>query len=317
MSLKYEKDNLTSKFSKSTFPEKLIEKDCLKHKNILFNEQADIPINVLNDNKPINLKDSYFFEENADLKKKQRHGHNNRNYQNKDWKKSEEDKEVMDFFDDFKGRSNPQKVVNFFKEKRNADLKTVNTNNFCVINQEFINGNDLSKKLDVVTISETNVDSFFDDPDKFFNSNNTNVKKVEEALINPQPKKSEIPSEILPINITNIYLINKCLEYPKKYPLWYIFHPMAKSSFGPISSVNIEEMYKSKMINDETEIRLIDVYNIEGVKPFEFVKFKNVINNSITSKIQISNLMDVINTLGSPDKTKMKEKSENSVFNQK
>ena len=54
------------------------------------------------------------------------------------------------------------------------------------------------------------------------------------------------------INLKNAFRINKYLRYGKEQPLWYIFHPVAKSSFGPCSTQNFEEMYFGQIFNGQS-----------------------------------------------------------------
>jgi len=62
----------------------------------------------------------------------------------------------------------------------------------------------------------------------------------------------------------NIFKINESLNYSKDEPFWYINQPLTKSSIGPISSTNLEKMYKDNLINLFTDIRMIDIFNINS-----------------------------------------------------
>ncbi len=105
---------------------------------------------------------------------------------------------------------------------------------------------------------------------------------MEEFTPDPDPKK---------INFKNAFRVNDYLKYGKDQPLWYIFHPVAKSSFGPCSSLNLEEMYIGNMVNGQSEIRFIDIYNLKNLKPFSFFKLKELDNPKIIENIEISGLL--------------------------
>ena len=72
--------------------------------------------------------------------------------------------------------------------------------------------------------------------------------------------------------------------------MWYIFHPIAKSSFGPCSSENLEEMYNGGMVDGQSEVRFIDIYNIKDKKPFSFFKLKDLEDVKFIDEIEISSL---------------------------
>jgi len=65
---------------------------------------------------------------------------------------------------------------------------------------------------------------------------------------------------------------------------------VAKSSFGPCSTANLEEMYNGNMVNGQSEIRFIDIYNLKNQKPFTFFKLKELENPKIMDNIDISSL---------------------------
>ncbi len=66
---------------------------------------------------------------------------------------------------------------------------------------------------------------------------------------------------------------------------------MAKSSFGPCSSVDLEEMYSSNMLDGQSEIRFIDLYSIKNKKPFSFFKLKDLEDPKILDLIDLSELV--------------------------
>jgi hypothetical protein len=95
-----------------------------------------------------------------------------------------------------------------------------------------------------------------------------------------------------PVNIKLIYKINEKLKFPRNDPLWYIYHIHSKSSFGPVSSSQVEEMYNMKHIDGQTEIRFIDIFKIKGKGPFAFFRLKEIENqNLLRDLIDPSNLI--------------------------
>jgi len=78
------------------------------------------------------------------------------------------------------------------------------------------------------------------------------------------------------LNFKKIYEINKALKYPEVKPLWYINHPEANSSFGPLSTKQLEVMYSNKQINEATKIRFIDLFKFKNKANFEFVVMKEL-----------------------------------------
>jgi len=66
---------------------------------------------------------------------------------------------------------------------------------------------------------------------------------------------------------------------------------VAKSSFGPCSTANLEEMYIGNMVNGQSEIRFIDIYNLKNQKPFAFFRLKELDNPKIVENIDISSLL--------------------------
>lgn len=92
---------------------------------------------------------------------------------------------------------------------------------------------------------------------------------------NPSKSKNLI---FTPVKISMVYKINEKLKYPKGDPLWYIYHTVAKSSFGPISSIQLEEIYNNKNIDGQTDVRFIDIFKIKNKGPFSYFKLKEIEN---------------------------------------
>ncbi len=109
-----------------------------------------------------------------------------------------------------------------------------------------------------------------------------------------QKEEKSIPftiSDPKKFDFRNVHRINKYLNCTKKDLLWYIFHPIAKSSFGPCSSENLEEMYSGGMVDGQSEIRFIDVYNLKNKMPFTFFKLKELEDIKFIDEIELSSLV--------------------------
>ena len=89
----------------------------------------------------------------------------------------------------------------------------------------------------------------------------------------------------------NIQRINKYLGFQGADNLWYIFHPVAKSSFGPCSSENLQEMYTAGMLDGESELRFIDVYCLKNTDPFSFFKLKDMEDPRFINRIEPSAIL--------------------------
>lgn len=89
----------------------------------------------------------------------------------------------------------------------------------------------------------------------------------------------------------NIQRINKYLGFQGADNLWYIFHPVAKSSFGPCSSENLQEMYNAGMLDGQSELRFIDVYCLRNTEPFSFFKLKDMESQYFLKKIEPSTIL--------------------------
>ncbi len=92
------------------------------------------------------------------------------------------------------------------------------------------------------------------------------------------------------LNFKKIYQINKQLKYPENKPLWYINHPEANSSFGPLSTKQLDDMYTKKEINKTTKIRFIDLIKFKNKANFEFINIKELETPNILMDIEMSGL---------------------------
>jgi hypothetical protein len=124
------------------------------------------------------------------------------------------------------------------------------------------------------------------DVDDFFGENKTQVQ-VEDVSYNYFKKSTNYMK--LPL-VDCVYIVNDKINYPRNQPLWYVYHTEAESSYGPLSSEEIEQMINSKLLDAEGKIRLIDVFLYRGCKQFEFFYLKDIQLDNFADSIKVSNL---------------------------
>jgi len=124
-------------------------------------------------------------------------------------------------------------------------------------------------------------------------------KEVKETKQETPKKESKVekPEPECDVDFSMLYLVNQKLNYPKEQPLWYIYHMVGKSSYGPLSSKVLEEMYRMQQLGKDTEIRLLDVFSFKNQKPFSFVKFIDIFEKGFLDKIVTSSLMCIVDTI--------------------
>lgn len=238
-------------------------------------------MNILNYNKPsntINLP-SGLYEKHKEIFEKtsqpfknskidysscvyeRKQGHSSKNNhikENSKWKKQEKDEESNDFFDNFKGKFNQIEVNNLRRQM------IIESNHEVSLHY---NG----KRLIDNKRKTFSVDDFFDE------------ESSEKPFI-----KSNV---YLNIGINEcINKVNEKLKYSMEKPLWYIYHEGAESSYGPLSSKNIIEMLEIKMLNEQSKIRLIDVYVYRGKEQFKFFNIKDIKLDNFIDNIRVSDL---------------------------
>ena len=169
---------------------------------------------------------------------------------------------------------------------------------------------------------------FTDDIKEDIDKEHENIKKIDEA-------KKEIieveANEIKDINLKNftqqnftakedfsstinfkkINEINNQLRYPNNKPLWYIFHNETNSSFGPLSTNQLENLFFEKVIDSSTKIRFIDLIKFKNKGNFEYVELKDLESNDIIFEIEMTGLYkNLSNELSS-----LKKYEENQLIN--
>jgi len=246
-----------------------------------------------------------------------------------------DDPEANDFFDNFKGKSDKNQVKQFITEKKSLfELKISNETDIiinCVKGNKVSTFHDLKYIIDTddvfdqkKTLNELLKDtpkekeeivikaaSLFKGTEEYEKHVGEEIKtsqtdKIKEDqtknIIPVKETKKEVKKEVKSemegdLDFSKLYLINEKLNYPKEQPLWYIYHIVAKSSYGPLSSKDLQEMYRAQMLGKDTEVRFIDVFNIKGLKPFEFFKFIEVFEPEFITRISSSSLMHIVDAV--------------------
>lgn len=314
MKNKIEKNDLIFYYQEYTFPTHLVAEDVLRHKEAIFNDHSEEP-ELAKSTKKIKYSQCFVLEDEIEHKGKGgfRKGGQigkppHKPYQNQRenvWRKNEPE-ENTGFFDDFKGKTDVKQVAQF---KRNLEVSVSNETSISIQKSmylDYLNKTVEIKPLNTLKYYEPSenvlipnslsADNFFDNADKIMctisqpdsstKTTNKSKSKLSQAFNNIDPNPNVV-------NIDQIFKINEFLHYPKEENLWYIFHPTAKSSFGPISSPNIKEMYESKMLTGQSEIRFIDIYNLRNKKPFSFFVLKEIEYPNFLEEIEISPLLKV------------------------
>ena len=179
-----------------------------------------------------------------------------------------------DFFDNFEGKVDKSKLQIF---KRNIGLQINSQNSICIYHNKFY---DTKKNKDQyekeISSKKISVDDLF--------------TKGEEALTKSLDEEDDknLSKDPKVVEIKRIFKVNEYLKVENKKQLWYIYHTAGKSSFGPLTSENIEQMYNSKMLNGESEVRLIDIYGVDEGDNFKHVKLKEVEKSGFIKRICIS-----------------------------
>lgn len=202
---------------------------------------------------------------------------------------------------------------------QNQNLKVIT--NQCKDNEKIIKDETHFKKEEIninlknkflFSMSENDIN----EPNKFNNNNLNNKinkidtvkifddeteKELDEVIENREPVNFNFTkinnlsnAEVKILNLNYVLQINIKLNYPETEPLWYIYHPIAKSSFGPVSSKLLCKMYNNKLIDGNTEVRFIDIFKLHKKAPFAFFQLKQIEMEDFINEIEESTLLKYI-----------------------
>lgn len=256
----YQIKEITKKYKEGSFPRTRIPKELTLYLDLVFNQKLELP------------KKEHFSETEKDyfpyLIFDEKYKKVSFSHSRGLWKTNEKDEGGNDFFDNFKGKFNQNDVHTF---KRNVEVTISNAVNLIVSNNrllDFIENPGLKSayKKDGSMSAE-----------EFFSS-------FEEMGI----KKGNFLK--IPL-IDCVYRVNERINYPRNKPLWYVYHAEADSSYGPLSSEDIEQMIINKLLDSEGKLRLIDTFVYKGAKQFDFFQLKELQLDNFIDNLAISSLV--------------------------
>lgn len=287
-----------SKINFSKFSE-IINKDSLSDKEYIFSENSITTQLSENDNTKNRFENAYpkldkynygFGSKNSAPIGKNRKFSANINHTSHEFALNGD----SEFFDAFDKKVDNNKLSAF---KRNFTTSKELIHSISIVNNKLYD-NDINAFEEEINSKSNNnnnletftADDFFSQADKFLSeTENTNKNMPNNNVLIKEDK--DLSSDPKIVKIENIVRVNKYLQINVKDPLWYLYHEPGKSSFGPISSDNIAELYRKKVINGETKIRLIDIYSYNNEDNFTYFKLKEIEKSNFINKICISNLV--------------------------
>jgi len=306
----YNKETLIEKFSKKNFPLDKISNEALQHKQILFTNSSEKPL-VSSNLTEIN-PEFYEWQSNVNQNRynKNFNGNNSNKYPNnykknrnnnisKEWRKNEEvpsDKnpttEPIQEYIEPKKQSKGQALKLNTKEiqasSQSGDTKT----------PKGTGENCSSTKVEKVTPSKKKIieedvlqQYFQDEIEKVIILNS--VEKIEKAkkMFTFSKKSEEINIKNEEFTIDFLSTISNKLQISLDEYLYYILHPQANSSYGPLTSKEIKELIEANVLTLESDIRFIDTYCLKDLKPFSFFKLKEMARKSFLDEIEPSPLI--------------------------
>ena len=95
-------------------------------------------------------------------------------------------------------------------------------------------------------------------------------------------------------DIKVIYNVNKKLHILENDLLWYLFNSVFQYSYGPFSSLQIENMYCSKQVFANSLIRLIDIFEMKNSESFSFFHLKDLENQCFLNDIVPSKILKIL-----------------------
>ena len=251
----YQIKTITSRYKEGSFPRSRIPKELSLYLDLVFNKQPDHP---KKEHQTEGDKDYFPYLIFDEKYKKVSISHTRGG-----WKGEENN----DFFDNFKGKFSQNEVQMF---KRNSESTSTNAVNIVILNNRLL---DLTENPGLKSIMKNDSSMTAED---FFSSYN------EESF-----KKGNYTKLSL---VECIFRVNERINYPRNKPLWYVYHSEAESSYGPLTSLEIEQMVNSKLLDQESKIRMIDIYVYKGFKQFDFFPLKELQLDNFTENICVSSL---------------------------
>jgi len=270
-------EKMRNKFTRVEMPKNLINKEIpINHKELIFYESSEYKLTKNN-----KLSESFYLEEfKVNRYNKQNHWKNKNQIQTFNRDPNNNKLNVRDVIQNLsmtvESNFSIQNTESFLKLSQNKNsphenLREETFNQDCDNLQKIIFTENVREELDGIPVFQEILDY------KFIN------KSVK--IFSPMDTKA-------------IYKINEKLKIPKEHPLWYIFHKFSKSSFGPVSSQHLEELYNLRHIDASIEVRLIDVFKIKNRGPFAYFTLKEIEKeNFLLDSVEGSSLLKYLDEL--------------------
>jgi hypothetical protein len=180
------------------------------------------------------------------------------------------------------------------KKKYEKYIEEIENNNLfdTMIKEEIDNQNILFEKENMININANEIENI---KLSNFSKNIINKNSEENQNLNHNKSQYQFQNSSL-LDFKKIYEINKALLYPENKPLWYILHSETNSSFGPLSTKQMEKMYLNNEINELIKVRFIDFIKFKNKANFEFVPIIDLIKIEILNEIEMSGLFKSLST---------------------
>jgi hypothetical protein len=288
--LQFQRDDLLKKFKKVSFPMVLVSQDCLHHSDIIFNkESSDTQLQI---NQKINNVDFFFFETEEKKPKFQKEVPSE-NF-TMGWR-TQKNETTNTKPKDTKQQKTQQKPKTKNLETKSNDIKPDQP-----LNNEILSEQQKPKTEETLNDNSNRVAQPFNEqrtgpinqiPSQMgFNQNQMlnymqQQNVIFQQLIQPNLMMQNDPYFDPNFDFKVLEKYNQKLQFPENLPLWYLFHPMIKSSFGPLTTLQVENMFISKQIFSNSLIRFIDIYERRDHDQFNFFPIKELANESLLNEI--------------------------------
>jgi hypothetical protein len=315
--LQFQRDDLLKKFKKVSFPMVLVSQDCLHHSDIIFNkESGDTQLQI---NQKINNVDFFFFDAEEKKQKFQKEVPSENFTMGWRTQKNETN--------NTKPKDTKQQKTQQKPKTKNTETKSNEIKADLPLNNEVLTEQQMPKTEEAVNdnsnrfaqpINEPRTGPVNQLPNQMgFNQNQMlnymqQQNVIFQQLIQPNLMMQNDPYFDPNFDFKVLEKYNQKLQFPENLPLWYLFHPMIKSSFGPLTTLQVENMFISKQIFSNSLIRFIDIYERKDHDQFNFFPIKELANESLLNEIipskvlkylYVDNVQNISSNINNPENT--------------
>jgi hypothetical protein len=295
---------LSFSYTQREFPSKMINHECMQDSHLLFEEEASF-----SHESHMDLSNSFVVEnDNIQTKK---HGLNNnlkpKTVVKKGWRNVQEDnnKSANDTIDFLAGNNNKSKIEKFIKgEEKNYDQEknmssNVEDNFYGETSREEnikLHPNDTMVNDSKENISEYDMSQY----NEHFRNSQSGMNVMMMNRPYPTFPGIQIPYTMIPvgvipktekIKIENIFLFNMKNKIPDEMPLWYISMPWSPVLNGPLSSIQVMEMYNKHSIDSNWTFRPLDIFQFRRESENKMVNLTRLNQDDWAEEIQDSSLL--------------------------